>query len=206
MGMVYFLDNDVILKLTTYRMLDEALDCLEIDRSNIRVLNSARFVFEKHKKVRENYLETVRESAINFVSQHTEIAAQNSEEHKLLLAQNGIDLGEATLITATIQESASFLVSGDKKCLNALAAKDLYLIHKKMQGRAICLEQIICKSIEIQGFDWVMDRILPNLACDATLKAAFGSGSKSQCETVLGTLNGYIQDLQKTSSGILSDL
>jgi hypothetical protein len=29
MGMVYFLDNDVILKLTTYRMLNQALNCLE---------------------------------------------------------------------------------------------------------------------------------------------------------------------------------
>ena len=64
----------------------------------------------------------------------------------------------------------------------------------------------ICKSIEIQGFEWVLEKVIPNLDCDATLRAAFGSGSKSQCETVLGTLNSYIQDLQITSSGILSDL
>jgi hypothetical protein len=206
MGMVYFLDNDVILKLITYGMLNEALDCLKIDRSNIRVLDSARFVFKKHKKVIENHSLQVRTSAISFVEQHTEIAFQNSDEHILLVGQNGIDIGEAILIAATIRESSSFLISGDKKCLNALASKDLDSIHKKMQGRVICLEQIVYKLIEIQGFVWVMDRILPNLACDATLKAAFGSGSKSQCETVLGTLNGYIQDLQKTSSGILSDL
>jgi hypothetical protein len=206
MGMVYFLDNDVILKLTTYRMLDEALDGLEIDRSDIRVLESARFVFEKHKKAIEKYSSETRESAINFIKPRTKIAAQNNDEYKLLIAQNGIDIGEATLITATIQESASFLVSGDKKCLNALVSKDLDSIHKKMQGRVICLEQIICRSIEIQGFGWVLDRIIPNLACDATLRAAFGSGSKSQYETVLGTLNSYIQDLQITSSGILSKL
>jgi hypothetical protein len=47
MGMIYFLDNDVILKLTTYRMLDEALDCLGIERSDIRVLASARYFLEK---------------------------------------------------------------------------------------------------------------------------------------------------------------
>ena len=75
-----------------------------------------------------------------------------------------------------------------------------------MQSHVICLEQIVYKFIKIQGFVWVMDRVLPNLTCDATVRAAFGSGSKSQCETVLGTLNSYIQDLQTTSSGILSDL
>ncbi len=206
MGMVYFLDNDVILKLTTYRMLDEALDGLEIDRSNIRVLDSARFVFEKKKELREKYSAAIREAAIDFVKQHVKIASQDSDEHRLLIGQNGIDIGEATLITATIQESASFLVSGDKKCLNALVAKDLDSIHKKMQGRVICLEQIICRSIQTQGFDWVLERVLPNLECDKTLKAAFGSGTKSQAETVLYTLNSYIQDLQVKSSGILSDL
>ena len=85
MGMVYFLDNDVILKLITYGMLDEALDCLKTDRSNIRVLESARFVFEKHKKAIEKYSLETRESAISFVRPHTKIAAHNSDEHKLLL-------------------------------------------------------------------------------------------------------------------------
>ena len=86
-------------------------------------------------------------SAIVISSAFDRCLSPLQDEHKLLLSQNGIDIGEATLITATIQESASFLVSGDKKCLNALVAKDLDSIHKKMQGRVICLEQIICKSI-----------------------------------------------------------
>jgi hypothetical protein len=91
--------------------------------------------------------------------------------------------------------------------LQALASiESLELIHEKLQGRVICLEQIICKLIEEQGFDWVLERVLPNLDCDKALKSAFGSGSNSQSGTVLETLNVYIQDLQKTSSGILSDL
>jgi hypothetical protein len=61
----------------------------------------------------------------------------------------------------------------------------LELIHKKLQGRAICLEQIIFKLIETQGFDWVLERVLPNLDCDKALKSAFGSGSNSQSGTVL---------------------
>ena len=60
MGKIYFIDNDVILKLTTYRMLDEALDCFKIDRSNIRVLESARFVFgsPKFKTYRQHHQES----------------------------------------------------------------------------------------------------------------------------------------------------
>lgn len=206
--MVYFLDNDVILKLTTYRMLDEALDCLEIDRSDIRVLGSARFVFGS-KKMQKKYSAETLLSAIEFVRNCTTISAQDNDEYRLLekQAKNDIDPGEATLIAATFHESASLLATGDKRCLQALfRIESLELIHQKLQGRVICLEQIICKSIETQGFDWVLERVLPHLDCDKALKSAFGSGSNSQCETVLETLNSYIQDLQTTSSGILFDL
>jgi hypothetical protein len=208
MGMVYFLDNDVILKLTTYRILNEALDCLEIDRSDIRVLASARFVFGS-KKLQKKYSEEILLSAIEFVESCATISAQDNDEYRLLekQAKNDIDPGEATLIAATFHESASLLATGDKRCLKALfSIESLELIHKKLQGRVICLEQIICKLIETQGFDWVLERVLPNLDCDKALKSAFGSGSNSQSGTVLETLNSYIQDLQKTSSGILSDL
>jgi hypothetical protein len=207
MGMVYFLDNDVILKLTTYRMLNEALDCLEIDRSDIRVLESARFVFGS-RKLKKNYSEETLLSAVQFVESCTTISAQDNDEYRLLekQAKNDIDPGEATLIAATFQEAASLLATGDKRCLKALAnIESLDLVHKKLQGRVICLEQMICKLIEIQGFEWVLERVLPNLDCDKALKSAFGSGSNSQCETVLGNLRCYIEDLQITSSRILSE-
>jgi hypothetical protein len=204
MGMVYFLDNDVILKLTTYRILNEALNCLKIDRSDIRVLASARFVFCS-KKLQKKYSEEILLSAIEFVESCATISAQDNDEYRLLekQAKNDIDPGEATLIAATFP----LLATGDKRCLQALfSIESLELIHKKLQGRVICLEQIICKLIETQGFDWVLEKVLPNLDCDKALKSAFGSGSNSQPGNVLGTLNSYIQDLQKTSSGILSDL
>jgi hypothetical protein len=208
MGMVYFLDNDVILKLTIYRMLDEALDCLEIDRSDIRVLESARFVF-RSKKLSKKYSEETLSSAIEFVKSCTTISAQDNDEYRLLEKQikNDIDPGEATLIADTFHESASLLATGDKRCLKALATTEcLDLIRKKLQGRVICLEQVICKLIETQGFDWVLERVLPNLDCDKALKSAFGSGSNYQCETVLETLSIYIDDLQIISLRILADL
>jgi hypothetical protein len=83
MGMVYFLDNDVILKLTTYRILDEALDCLQIDRSDIRVLASARFVFGS-KKLQKKYSAETLLSAIEFVKSCTTISAQDNDEYRLL--------------------------------------------------------------------------------------------------------------------------
>jgi hypothetical protein len=205
---VCFLDNDVIIKLTTCGLLSEALECLEIDRSNVRVLSSARFVF-KGPKMRKKHSEQVLASAVEFVESCITIPPQDSDEYLLLEQQikNDIDAGEATLIAATAQESAFLIVTGDKRCLKALAAaEELNLIQKRLQGHVICLEQIICKLIDERGFDWVLAKVLPALDCDKALKTAFGSGSKSQCENVLQTLNSYVEELQNISGGILKDL
>jgi hypothetical protein len=102
---VCFLDNDVIIKLTTCGLLSEALECLEIDRSNVRVLSSARFVF-KGPKMRKKHSEQVLASAVEFVESCITIPPQDSDEYLLLEQQikNDIDAGEATLIAATAQE------------------------------------------------------------------------------------------------------
>jgi hypothetical protein len=205
---VCFLDNDVIIKLTTCGLLSEALECLEIDRSNVRVLSSARFVF-KRPKMQKIHSKEVLASAIEFVESCTIIPSQDSNEYRLLEQQvkNDIDVGEAILIAATAQEAAFLIVTGDKRCLKALAAaEELNLIQKRLQGHVICLEQIICKLIDERGFDWVLVKVLPALDCDKALKTAFGSGSKSQCENVLQTLNSYVEELQNISGGILKNL
>jgi hypothetical protein len=121
--MIYFLDNDVILKLTAYGIMNEALDCLKIERSNIRVLGSARFVFDKDKSIQKQYSIETRESAIDFVINCSTISSKDSDEYRLLEKEikNDIDPGEASLIAATFQELGSFLATGDKRCLKALS-------------------------------------------------------------------------------------
>jgi predicted nucleic acid-binding protein len=203
---VCFLDNDVIIKLTTCGLLSEALECLKIDQSNARVLSSARFVFGS-SKMRKKHSEQVLSSATEFVKGCMTIPPQDSDDYRLLEQQikNDIDAGEATLIAAAVQESNFWIVTGDKRCLKALAAtKELDSIHKKLQGHVICLEQIICKLITAQGFASVREKVVPARDCDQVLKSAFGSGSQSECQNVLETLNSYIEDLRKISNNLLT--
>ena len=63
MGITCFIDNDVILKLVTCDLFDEAIAAFEIDRSNIHVLESARFSF-KRGNTPKNYSEAVIEKSI----------------------------------------------------------------------------------------------------------------------------------------------
>jgi hypothetical protein len=205
---VCFLDNDVIIKLTTCGLLSEALECLKIDQSGIRVLDSARFFFLKNREMRKKHSKEVLEFAVDFVEKHTTISAEDNEDYKLLITQNsnGIDPGEAKLISATIQDSSYCLFTGDKRCLRALYnAKELSEIHSKLQGRVICLEQIICELIKVYGFELIREKIVPARDCDQVLKAAFGSGHQSQKEITLEMLNSKIKDLRIESGYILME-
>jgi hypothetical protein len=196
--MVYYIDNDIIL-------LNETLGAWEIKRSDIRVLASARFSMNTSNR-RKKYGQDTVNRAIDFVTTCNTIPSQDTEEYRLLLSQstNGMDMGEAILISSLIQENATLLLTGDKRCLNCLATTEsLTLIHKKMQGRVICLEQLIHKTIGTLEFEIVLERILPVRDIDTALKSAFGSGNRCQYQAVLDNLMCYVEDLQTTSGGIL---
>lgn len=65
------------------------------------------------------------------------------------------------------------------------------------------MEQVILKLINTQGFDGVLTKVLPVREHDIALRAIFGSGEKATQENVLQALEGYIEDLRRTTDGLL---
>lgn len=119
----------------------------------------------------------------------------------------GIYPGERLLIAATQKVEDFYLATGDKQCLIALAsAPSLSEIRKRLNGRVVCLEQLLKKSIEGQEFDEVLAKVLPGREYDGSLKAIFGSGWQATQENVLQALNGYIEDLRSQTDDLLADL
>lgn len=49
-------------------------------------------------------------------------------------------------------------------------------ITRRLSGHVIRLEQIVTRVIAHFGFSYVKDKVVPARACDAALRAAFGSG------------------------------
>lgn len=118
----------------------------------------------------------------------------------------GIDQGEAFLISATAREKSFYLTTGDKRCIRALAkAPEIESIQQRLVGRVICLEQVIKKIIEFQGFNNTLTKILPVTNYDTALKSIFGSGSNCTQKNVMLSLDNYIQDLRNSSGNLLSD-
>jgi hypothetical protein len=72
----------------------------------------------------------------------------------------------------------------------------LVAIRERLAGKLVCLEQLILKIINVEGFDVTLIKVLPAREYDKALKAIFGSGERCTQDNVLMALEAYIQDLR----------
>lgn len=178
---------------------------LELTQADLRVLSDAKYVFRNSGRLKKQYPQSIRDTAISIVEQCPIIYPQLSEELRNLQIE-GIDPGEMILISATRDEECFYLATGDKRCLTALAAApELTEIKQRLLRRVICLEQLILRLINTQGFDEVLTKVLPAREYDTALKAIFGSGERSTQENVMLALEAYIEDLRRKTEGLLVD-
>ena len=205
--MIGFLDNDIVLKLCIFDLLEESIVTLNLRSSDIRVLKTAEFVFKRSRSVLNSCPETSRERAIAFVKNCPMVSEENSDEFELLQTIDGIDIGEARLLAATQGVAAFVLLTGDKHCMASLgAAPELESIRQRLQGRVICLEQVVLLLIKRLGFEIVKARVLPTIGYDKSLQSCFGSGKFAIEANVVASLEGYIEALRQLAPGILADM
>lgn len=205
MSPVCFVDNDVILKLVACNLFWEAVGVLGLTPDDLRVRASTKYYFRKKPKI---YPQAVREQAIAVVEQCQLIDDPPINEELQILQQiEGIDPGEGVLIVATQPEPSFYLMTGDKRCLEALAtAPQLVEVRQRLEGRVVCLEQLILRLIETQEFSKILTLVLPAREYDKALRSVFGSGERATRDKVLLGLTGYIQDLRSKTEGLLVDI
>lgn len=198
-----FVDNDVILKLTSCDLFWEAIAALDCDADAVRVLKSAKHVFNS-SKTRRKYSDLVCDQAISVVTQCQPIHRQARNPYLNLSLEN-VDIGELILTFEAIGHENYLLATGDKRYLQALAQnKELEDMYRSLMGRVICFEQIIIRLVETQGFEVVRWKATSARDCDAALKAAFGSGLLADQSNVLDSLNSYINEIQESCPGLLA--
>lgn len=209
MAKVCFLDNDIIHKLVAFQLFDEAIAIseLQIDKTSLRVLPTAKHFFRGKQKKNGASPDPILTAVIELVSgcasaiyDVDDAVAQELAELKQV---EGIHEGEQTLIVATRSQTDFLLLSGDKNCMRGLAAIP-EPIYRRLCGRVICLEQIILKLIEVKGFVFVRDRVLAMASFDKSLQICFGLVTPATEENVIAGLNSYINDIQQQVPNLLA--
>ena len=209
MAKVCFLDNDIIHKLVAFQLFDEAIAIseLQIDKTSLRVLPTAKHFFRGKQKKNGASPDPILTAVIELVSGCAsaiygvdDVVAQELAELKQV---EGIHEGEQTLIVATRSQTDFLLLSGDKNCMRGLAAIPAP-IYRRLCGRVICLEQIILKLIEVKGFVFVRDRVLAMASFDKSLQICFGLVTPATKENVIAGLNSYINDIRQQVPNLLA--
>ncbi|MEO0355506.1 MAG: hypothetical protein AAF268_11835 [Cyanobacteria bacterium P01_A01_bin.3] len=208
----YFLDNDVILKLTAFGLMQSVLNKWSVDFKNIFVLKTARYQLAGNS-VRVKYSPDVSERSTHFAVQCQSVPTMNLIGDSIALAELDllkqvldIDIGESQLLVETRNSTSFELVTGDKKFLRALVQHNqLSHIRERVQGKVRCLEQIVLDCINDNGFDWVKNQVVSvsDTKVDQAIQCCFGSGSQANEQTVTDALNAYIHDLRSQTCNLL---
>lgn len=206
MTRIGLIDNDVILKLASCDLFWEGMDSLGLDKSNIRVLSTARLYFQNSSRVGKNYPEKGRLAAIQIACECSSIPGACAEELILFSDIEGLDPGETDLITYGSTLNCCYVVSGDKRWPTVLAnAERLDPYCKKLSKKVICLEQIVLRLVRSRDFKTLLPNLMQLGDVDKAMKYVFYSGLETKCESALEGLCSYIADLKRGTGSLLID-
>jgi hypothetical protein len=203
-------DNDIIHKLAACDLLDEVLTALNLARTDVYVLPTAKYKFRITSRSaaqgEHRYGAAVFARIRDFLASVREINVPGLfEEIQLLAGVDGIDSGEAVLFAATAQFDQYLLATCDKNSLRALVSTpDCHSIAQRLCGHVMCFEQMVKRVIQHCGFSYVQDKVIPARACDTALRVAFGSGIEATEAAVLTILDSYINELRSLSIDVLA--
>ena len=205
--MICLTDNDVLLKLASWNLLEETVEVLETTREEIFVLPTAKYIIknDRHGKLVARYGPEGISRALDFInSVQTITQGSDPDEQAAMIAVKGIDEGEELLFSATKDEDAFLVATGDKNSLRALSdAPTCAAIYDRLCGRVICLEQIVARLVPYVGFENARSRIVPFRECDTGMKSTFGSGHLAEETTVQRSLAIRINELHSQVGSLL---
>lgn len=200
-----FADNDVLIKVASLDLVAPLLEAAGGEK--LIVTSTAKFqlgMSDGAKRGRRKYGDAVVARLEQLFANATEIIEEPPEaDVDAMLNVRGIDPGEAILFSAA-SRAAERLATGDKKAIEALALAPLAAeLRARLQGRVVCLEQVVLDAIERHGFVAIRAKVVPGIACDTSMRAAFGSGILADERNAIPCLEAAVADLRKRAGGLL---
>ena len=214
---IYCIDNDIIKKLATFQLFDKTLQLFDASSEQVNILETAQYKFEGDwQKFEAGKSRKPEDSLINYkqvlylTKTLPKISESDIDQEIFTQLSNieNIDKGEAILTIHAIQiiqkDKYAQIFTGDKRFIKALAKVNLPIIQESLKHRLWCLEQLVLRNIEADGFETIRDLIVPVRECDTAIKSVFGSGFKSTPENSLATLKNYIEECQQEAGNLLN--
>ena len=204
------LDNDVVLKISAYQLLEETLLQFTIDGTAPAMLGVGRFVLRKKAKRSERFVNTnaVVASVADAIDRLQLVEPTNEEvelaaalEESAIEAGVALDTGEAQLLSVLIKRGSPIFATGDKRATEAITA----LAPPEITGRLVCLEQIFLCLLKQVPFVDVRHKVCQEPKADKAIASCFSCASIASSgfdpASTREGLRSYIESLRKASGG-----
>ncbi len=210
--MIILTDNDILFKLGACDLLDVFPNLFGVNRKDIYILPTAKPVLRKSlgRQARlQRYTYEGIERAIAFANTVSvlddTLPCVDDLEYSLMASYSDLDPGEVILFAASACFENVSIVTGDKRCITALAkASGCAPIRKRVGGMIYCFEQVVMLAIDNLGFEKVRAHIVPSRQCDSWLKICFSAELLTQQDHALDGLSSAVRHINETAPGLLS--
>lgn len=204
--MTLFVDNDALLKLASYGLLDTAISMFNIRPEDVYVLATAKYALLPVKdRLRRCKTEECANVLESFLSKSTKLTPYGVDSDTLdaLTAKPGIDAGEALMLAVVASDPDSYIITGDKRALEALQfGKGLDNVREALGGRVLSLELLFLFLVE-GDFARVQTCVRSQPGVDKALTSAFGFSTPAGMESVRAALNSYVEHLRRLTGALL---
>lgn len=186
------LDNDVVLKGASYRLLAEMLKAVPGGPYTYGVLGAAQYMLPKTLAKKQIAGMADAATELHAVLQGCEVLEPSEVERRLAAdlqfsaqqASFSLDAGEAQLTAMVITRKLKLFLTGDKRAIAALGSVPFpaglsraYLAH-----RLVCFEQAIWALCEVLGAQAVRKAVCAESGVDAQMRICFSCSSPEVTE------------------------
>jgi hypothetical protein len=199
------IDADAFAKLAHWNLLDELPRIFACSWEDMSVLPS---VGHRAKRVVEGkadrlfFDKAAAERALRAIERMGTMPAPDTTSLEFLQNAPQIDAGEAVLFASAGDHG--YVLTGDKRALTALTKTATPPLAQRLQGRIVCVEQVLVRALDLMGFEQLRERVCPHRTIDKMVAAVFGSTCQTTESDVRQGLNSYIR-AARTDCPMLSD-
>jgi hypothetical protein len=206
MGQPILIDNDALLKLARYGLLNESIALFGCTSTDVRILATAKYsLLPIQDRLRLCEDEESAGRLEEFLKSSTSLDARSAAPELLdtLNAVQNIDAGESLLLAVGATDVNTLIITGDKRSLAALCSDDsVAQVFNALAGRVVSMEILFSYLVE-QQFDYVQSCVRSKPNVDKALSIVFGISIPADLNSVQKGLNSYINHLRKVTGGLL---
>ncbi len=209
MGQQILFDNDALLKLARYGLLDEAIALFGCTSADVSVLATAKYyLLPARNRLRFCEDEESAAKLESFLGASKRLDAQAADPDLLdsLTIIENIDAGEALLLAVGATNRDTLVITGDKRSLAALCSHDSVVhVSSALAGRVVSMEVLFLYLIE-HHFTHIQECVRSKPDVDTALRMVFGISVDADLDSVREGLTSYIKHLQNMTGILLYSL